>query len=122
VQLVGLVFVFTMATGWDDARSDAWRRRPTRCAAPAVRGLSDAERALRRPRRFWLNVALTVVVMATMVAGFVDPAVMFMTGAALALVINYPDPAAQRARVDARRESRHSDGRGCPAAGALTGS
>ena len=122
VQLVGLVFVFTVAY-WlgrrEERRLGAGERRDA--AAPAVRGLSDAERALRRPRRFWPNVALTVVVMATMVAGFVDPAVMFMTGAALALLINYPDLAAQRARVDAHAKAAILMAAVVLAAGALTG-
>ena len=122
MQLVGLVFVFTIAY-WlgrrEERRLGAADGRDA--AAPAVRGLSDAERALRRPRRFWLNVALTVVVMATMVAGFIDPAVMFMTGAALALVINYPDPAAQRARVDAHAKAAILMAAVVLAAGALTG-
>ena len=50
-----------------------------------TRDLSDAEAALRRPRNFWFNIVLTVVVIGTMVSGKDDSAaVMFMVGCARA--------------------------------------
>jgi len=97
VQLVGLVFVFTVAY-WlgrrEERRLGVGDRRDT--SGLAARALSDTERALRRPRRFWLNVALTVA-------------------------INYPDPAAQRARVDAHAKAAMLMAAVVLAAGALTG-
>ena len=65
------------------------------------RELGDAERALRRPGRFWINLALTLAALATMVSGAVPPAVVFMVATALALLLNYPRLAEQRERVDA---------------------
>ena len=69
--------------------------------------MSDAERALRRPRRFWINIVLTAAVLGTMVfmAEKVPPALMFMLGTALALIINYPQVDAQRQRIDAHAKA-----------------
>lgn len=73
--------------------------------APMVRALTDEERQLRRPRNFWINLVLTIVVMGTMISGKVDPVVMFMIGVVLALLINYPNVDMQRRRVDAHAKA-----------------
>src|SRR5262245_18287991 len=69
-------------------------------AIPPARELSAEQQSLRRPHLFWVNVVLTLIVMTVMVIGVVDPSVMFMLGTAIALVVNYRDSNAQRARVD----------------------
>ena len=71
--------------------------------APAVTvpPLTPQQARTRRPDRFWINAAVTVVVMAGMISGRVDPAAMFMIGTAAALLINYPSSALQRDRVNA---------------------
>ncbi|RYB05309.1 CitMHS family transporter [Lichenibacterium ramalinae] len=109
VQIVGLVFVF--ATAWWLGRREERRLglggagdgRPPR--APAAPELTPEQRRLRRPHLFWVNLALTAAVMAVMIGGWVDPVVMFMVGVVLALVINYPDVAEQRARIDAHAKA-----------------
>jgi hypothetical protein len=109
VQLVGLVFVFSVA--WylgrrserDQRRRNSGAERDQNTLGPTSAALShgrDQQLALRRPRLVWINGLITVTIMAVMIAGTVDPAVMFMIGTAL-LTINYADPAAQRARIDA---------------------
>ena len=77
-------------------------RRPSEAAAAVVvaRELSPDEEALRRPGRAWINAILVVAVLAAMLSGALPPAVVFMTATALALVVNYPDAARQRERVD----------------------
>lgn len=121
VQILGLVFVFAVA--W-------WlgRRETRRLGSAAISGvpvparvLTDAERALRRPHRFWINVAVTLLVLSAMVGGWIDPAVAFMGGTALALLINYLDAAAQRARVDAHAKAAILMAGILMAAGAFTG-
>jgi CitMHS family citrate-Mg2+:H+ or citrate-Ca2+:H+ symporter len=102
-QLVGLAFGLllcwllgrreTRRLGAADARSDV--------ATPIARTLTDAERALRRPRRRWINVAMTLAVLGLMIADVFPPVLMFMLGTTGALLVNYPDVAEQRARVDA---------------------
>jgi CitMHS family citrate-Mg2+:H+ or citrate-Ca2+:H+ symporter len=59
--------------------------------------------------------------MAVMIAGTIDPAVMFMIGTALVLAINYPDPARQRERIDAHARAALMMAGVLLAAGAFTG-
>ena len=66
-----------------------------------TRELSDEQRELRRPKYFWVNLLLTLAALATMISGLVPPAVVFMIATALALLLNYPELAEQRRRVDA---------------------
>ena len=69
----------------------------------------------------WVNGGITVAIMAVMIAGLVDPAVMFMIGTAMVLVINYPRPDAQRARIDAHARAALMMAAILLAAGAFTG-
>jgi CitMHS family citrate-Mg2+:H+ or citrate-Ca2+:H+ symporter len=85
------------------------------------RTLDAGALALRRPRWFWVNAVLTLGLMAVMIGGFVDPAVMFMLGTALALIINYPSSEMQRARVDAHARAAVMMAAILLAAGAFTG-
>lgn len=55
--------------------------------------------ALKRPRLRWINAALTVALMTGLVMGLLPMSVLFMTGFALAVLINYRDLAEQRGRV-----------------------
>jgi CitMHS family citrate-Mg2+:H+ or citrate-Ca2+:H+ symporter len=114
VQLVGLAFIFAVSywLGLREERRLALAPRTTAAGtAPAplaaARTLSDAERALRRPGRFWINIVLTAAVLGTMVfmAEKVPPALMFMLGTALALIVNYPQVEAQRQRIDAHAKA-----------------
>ncbi|MBE7197788.1 MAG: citrate transporter [Parafilimonas terrae] len=120
VQAVGLVFIFAVSywLGLREERRLALTPRPSGLApagaaaspavpAPAARTLSDGERALRRPGLFWANIALTVVVLGTMVflAEKIPPALMFMLGTAVALLLNYPNVDAQRQRIDAHAKA-----------------
>jgi CitMHS family citrate-Mg2+:H+ or citrate-Ca2+:H+ symporter len=108
VQLAGLVFIFAVSY-WLGRREE--KRLGLTSGAPidlvARRTLSDAEQQLRRPQNFWINIVLTVVVLGTMVAlgDKLTPAIVFMVGACLALLINYPDVEMQRKRVDAHAKA-----------------
>jgi CitMHS family citrate-Mg2+:H+ or citrate-Ca2+:H+ symporter len=130
VQLVGLVFVFSVA-GYLGRRSERDQRRgnsgaerdqntvgPTSVALNHCRG---QQLALRRPRLVWINGLVTVTIMAVLIAGSVDPAVLFMIGTALVLTINYADPAAQRARIDAHATAALTMAAILLAAGSFTG-
>ena len=90
-------------------------------AGTFTREVTDEQRALRRPRLFWLNVLLTLTVLGAMVSGLVPPAVAFMVGAALALMVNYPDLAMQRRRVDAHARAALMMASILLAAGVFTG-
>ena len=106
VQLIGLAFVFGVA--YYLGRKEEIRLGLT-AGAPAgfvqMHALSEAELAVRRPKNFWINIALTVIVLGVMISGKVDPVVMFMIGVVLALMINYPNADMQRARIDAHAKA-----------------
>ncbi|HWR41322.1 MAG TPA: citrate:proton symporter [Patescibacteria group bacterium] len=62
----------------------------------------DAEvEALKRPEKFWINIALTVVLLVLLVVEIYPLAILFMIGTALALLINYPSLKLQGERVAA---------------------
>ncbi|MFD7923676.1 CitMHS family transporter [Streptomyces sp. NPDC059740] len=65
----------------------------------------DPNRATLRPRLYWFNAALTVALLVLLIAQLLPIPVLFLLGAALALTVNFPDMAAQRARVAAHAEN-----------------
>jgi CitMHS family citrate-Mg2+:H+ or citrate-Ca2+:H+ symporter len=122
VQAIGLVYVFAVA--YRLGQREDIRLGPTGRddEGPAARReWTEAEKAVRRPRLFPVNLALTVILMGAMVAGKLEPVVGFMAGVALALLINYPGAALQRARVDAHAPAALMMASILMAAGAFTG-
>lgn len=67
--------------------------------------LTDEQKALRRPKLFWVNIALIIVAIILLVTSVLPPAVIFMVATALTLLINYPDIATQKKLVDSHAES-----------------
>jgi len=57
--------------------------------------------SLKRPKLIWVNLILTLAVIAVLVAGIVPAGLAFMIGVALALPINYPYVKDQSARLRA---------------------
>ncbi|KTC08971.1 citrate transporter [Pseudomonas syringae ICMP 11168] len=122
VQIVGLIFVFTCAFFLGRREERRLGLGPDNLdVKPHQRVLSDAERELRKPRLFWVNLLLTLVVMGVMITGVVDPVVMFMLGTVIALCINYPAVDAQRARIDAHAKTALTMASILLAAGVFTG-
>ncbi|MEH6820666.1 MAG: SLC13 family permease [Dietzia psychralcaliphila] len=68
---------------------------------PAVAELTPEEQALRRPRLMWFNSALTIAVLAALIAGLAPPELIFLVGVVVALVVNYPGLKSQTARIEA---------------------
>ena len=96
VQIVGLLYVFAAAY-WLGKR-EARRLGTTQVTYQIFkRQRTEVETALLRPRHFWLNLLLTVGLMALMISGKVEPVVVFMLGAVVALLLNYPNVKEQRA-------------------------
>jgi len=52
-----------------------------------------------RPRLFWINAALTVALLAVLVAGVMPLSVLFMLGFAVAALVNYPRMEDLKARI-----------------------
>jgi len=116
VQLVGLAFVFTVAYLLGR------RTEVGRDFSLGVNQPSQAQiRPFARPRLVWVNALITIAIMGVMIAGVVDPAVMFMIGTAVVLTINYPNPAQQRERIDAHAKAALMMAGILLAAGAFTG-
>jgi CitMHS family citrate-Mg2+:H+ or citrate-Ca2+:H+ symporter len=86
-----------------------------------TRTLTKEELMLRRPGRFWPNLLLTGIILGVMVSGKVEPAVVFMIGTALALLLNYPHVRQQRERVEAHAQAALMMASVLLAAGAFTG-
>ncbi|MDF2501715.1 MAG: citrate transporter [Anaerosporomusa subterranea] len=85
------------------------------------RQLTEEEQKLRRPQNFWINIVLTAAVICGLVWGKIAPAVLFMVGSTLVLIINYPKVADQRARVDAHAKAALMMASVLLAAGVFTG-
>ncbi len=122
VQAAGLTFVF----------GSAWwlgRRESKRLGLADVDGHGEVMRrdvdersaALRRPGRFWINLLLTVALIAGMIAARLDPVAVFMVGLVLGLQINYPNLKMQRQRIDAHAQAALMMAGVLLAAGAFTG-
>ena len=126
VQICGMLFVFGCA--WMLGRREQRRLGLAGAAASGagaathhVRELGEEELKLRRPGRFIPNVLLVLVVLGTMISNVLDPVVCFMIGTVLALLMNYPNVAEQRARVDAHAKAALMMASILFAAGAFTG-
>ncbi|KQV55635.1 MULTISPECIES: CitMHS family transporter [unclassified Caulobacter] len=123
VQIVGLAFVF--AVSWWLGKREERRLallgadEGATAAEPVAEALTRTD--LARPRLFWLNLLLTLCAMGALVAGLAPPAVVFMIAFAVALLVNYPKVADQRARIDAHARSALLMASVLIAAGAFTG-
>ncbi|MFP7732427.1 CitMHS family transporter [Priestia aryabhattai] len=54
---------------------------------------------ITQPKKIWINLALTIVLMVVLVSGIWSVSVLFMIGFALALMINYPKLEDQKERL-----------------------
>lgn len=132
VQVVGLAFVVVVAyvlgrreekrlgivtTGaGTQASGQAGEEDPAR--AVLARPLANSP---ARPHLFWPNLILTIALMTAMVSGLVEPALAFMIGTAVALMLNYRQVDAQRARIDAHAKAAIMMAAILLAAGVFTG-
>ncbi|MEU9014023.1 citrate:proton symporter [Streptomyces sp. NPDC048479] len=65
----------------------------------------DPDRVTLRPKLYWFNAGLTVALLAAMIMEYLPIPVLFLLGAALALTVNFPNMADQKARVAAHAEN-----------------
>ena len=105
VQLFGFVVVFSVAY-WLGKREEKRLGLGAEGQAEAMEFvLTEEQRALRRPRFFWVNVIITVAIIVAMTCRIVDAVVAFMLGTALALSINYRTIDKQMGRIDAHAKT-----------------
>lgn len=67
--------------------------------------LTPEEEALLRPKLFWVNIALIVLAIVSLLFSGFAPAVVFMVFYVLATMINYPSVKITKERVDAHAKS-----------------
>jgi CitMHS family citrate-Mg2+:H+ or citrate-Ca2+:H+ symporter len=120
VQLAGLVFVFA-ACWWMGRREERRLAAMPGGVTAEVRVAASSDRSLQRPRLFAVNLLLTALILGAMIFSGLPPVVLFMVGTALALLINYPNAADQRARIDAHARAALLMAGVLLAAGAFTG-
>lgn len=77
--------------------------------------------ALKRPKLMLVNILLIVLTIGAMIASLLPPAVTFMVGTALAMIINYPESTLQREIVDSHAKEAMMMAGVLFAAGTLTG-
>jgi CitMHS family citrate-Mg2+:H+ or citrate-Ca2+:H+ symporter len=83
--------------------------------------VSEKELALKRPKLIVVNILLIIATIGIMIASLVPPAVAFMLGTALAMIINYPESKLQRDIVDSHAVEAMMMAGVLFAAGTLTG-
>ncbi|MEW1548957.1 CitMHS family transporter [Streptomyces tsukubensis] len=65
----------------------------------------DPNRSTLRPKLYWFNAGLTIALLTAMIMELLPIPVLFLLGAALALTVNYPNMAEQKARIGAHAEN-----------------
>lgn len=65
----------------------------------------DPNRATLRPKLYWFNALLTVVLLTAMIMEWLPIPVLFLLGAALALTVNFPHIPDQKARLAAHADN-----------------
>ncbi|MGO4755595.1 citrate:proton symporter, partial [Streptomyces sp. 2MCAF27] len=65
----------------------------------------DPNRATLRPKLYWFNAALTIALLTMMIREDLPIPVLFLLGAAIALTVNFPNVADQKARIAAHSEN-----------------
>lgn len=104
VQLTGLAFVFIAAYYLGTREKKRLDQHPPAEHAPHVpMALKQASR--REKTIFVLNITLTVAVVAAMISSLLQPAIAFMLGLVLALLLNYPRVEHQGERIDSHAKA-----------------
>lgn len=88
MQVVGIVIAFATAFFWGNVE----KKRGAGAAAGETVSveLESKENELARPKMFWFNVVLTLIVIVCLIFLDVPSYYLFMVGCAIALFVNYP--------------------------------
>ncbi|WP_181794004.1 CitMHS family transporter [Streptomyces sp. WELS2] len=92
------------APGVKSGGSGAGADLPGEPAEDGFQGL-DPHRPTLRPKLYWFNALLTVVLLTAMIMEWLPIPVLFLLGAALALTVNFPHMPDQKARIAAHAEN-----------------
>ncbi|MFI1682791.1 CitMHS family transporter [Streptomyces sp. NPDC020607] len=91
-------------TDADAPRSDSGSHGDSEGDDDGFQGL-DPDRPTLRPKLYWFNAALTVLLLTAMIMEWLPIPVLFLLGAALALTVNFPHMPDQKARIGAHAEN-----------------
>ena len=103
--LVGLVCVLAVAVILGRAEKNRLGAVVLTSKQYVAPELTEEEKALERPKLFWVNILLIVAAIVSLLFSGFAPAVVFMVFYVLATVINYPKVSDSKARVDAHAKS-----------------
>ncbi|MFC4505444.1 MULTISPECIES: CitMHS family transporter [Streptomyces] len=99
-----LVGAGTGAQGTGGAGGSGGASLPEEPDDDGFKGL-DPHRDTLRPKLYWFNALLTVVLLTAMIMEWLPIPVLFLLGAALALTVNFPHMPDQKARLGAHAEN-----------------
>ena len=116
VQIVGLLFALGICT-WLGVKEER-RLGTVEAGATPHAALSNPSRG---KLRFAINIALTVAVLGVALTGKVEPAVCFMVGTVIALIVNFPNAERQRIQLEAHARAAITMTAILCAAGCFTG-
>ena len=101
-MILGSLWVCFVAYRWglkERARLGVMQLDNSEIAAKVQVSEDPEAEKLRRPDRFLMNLGLTILLMAALMASLLPLNILFMVGTALALMINYPKLKDQQARI-----------------------
>jgi citrate-Mg2+:H+ or citrate-Ca2+:H+ symporter, CitMHS family len=116
VQVVGLLFAFGLCI-WLGRREERRLGPIVSTETPSLPASSLYQGGIR----FGINVALTIAVLGAALTGRVEPAVCFMLGTVLALIVNFPDSERQRLQLETHAKAAITMTAILCAAGCFTG-
>lgn len=123
-QIVGLIAVLVIAFLLGKKEKESLGISNAKVTKVNLPELTEDEKKLLRPKLFPINVLLIILTIIGLIIGGkygIKPEVVFMVAFVLAMVINYPDVATQKARIDAHAKSAILMASVLFAAGAFTG-
>ncbi len=101
MQIFGLILCVAMAVYFGNAES----KRLAKAGLAGTVALSaetqeqKEDSTLKRPKLYWFNIILTVILIVLLIEGTIPTFVVFMFGTLIALLVNYPDLKLQNQRI-----------------------
>lgn len=95
---IALVFVIAIILAKKEIRNGAGVKQSS-IAGSEKREVLEEEAALRRPKLFWINLIVVILVFVFIFKQILPIAASFMVGSVLGFLINYPDPKEQGKRL-----------------------
>lgn len=123
IQVLGVIVTLTLAVilGMIEKRRGAGCQKGAGDDAGEEKKTDSSADALKRPRLLWINVLLTVGLIASLMVNIVTSYVVFMMFLSVALIINFPSLKEQDGRIKAHAPSALIISATMIAAGAMVG-